>query len=80
MLSTDVGGIREYLNEERGTLIASEDESALAQTLIQWAQHPHQFNKQTLRDYAEKTFSMDAIAQAYDAVYREAITRQIAAQ
>jgi glycosyltransferase involved in cell wall biosynthesis len=80
VLSTDVGGIREYLNEERGTLIASEDESALAQTLIQWAQHPHQFNKQTLRDYAEKTFSMDAIAQAYDAIYREAITRQTTAR
>ena len=76
VLSTDVGGIREYLNEERGTLIASEDESALAQTLIQWAQHPHQFNTQTLRDYAENTFSVDAIARAYDDVYREAITRQ----
>jgi glycosyltransferase involved in cell wall biosynthesis len=78
VLSTDVGGIREYLTDEKGTLIPSEDESALAQTLIQWAQHPNQFNAQSLREYAESMFSVDAVAQAYDDVYREAITRQIA--
>ena len=80
VLSTDVGGIREYLTDERGGLIASEDESALAQTLIQWAQHPHQFNARSLRSYAENTFSVEAVAQAYDNVYSEAISRQKAAR
>ncbi|MGB2190804.1 MAG: glycosyltransferase [Flavobacteriales bacterium] len=80
VLSTDVGGIREYLTDERGTLIPSEDESALAQTLIQWAQHPDQFNAQSMREYAESMFSVDAVAQAYDDVYREAITGQTTAR
>ena len=73
-------GIREHLAPERGTLIASEDESALAQSLIQWAQHPDQFNPQSLREYAKSTFSVEAVAQAYDDVYREAITRQTTAR
>ena len=80
VLSTDVGGIREHLTDERGTLIPSEDESALAQTLIQCAQHPDQFNAQSLREYAESMFSVDAVAQAYDDVYREAITGQTTAR
>ena len=79
VLSSDVGGI-ENLTPERGTLIASEDESALAQSLIQWAQHPDQFNPQSLREYAESTFSVEAVAQAYDDVYREAITRKTTAR
>ena len=80
VLSSDVGGIREHLAPERGTLIASEDESALAQSLIQWAQHPNQFNPQSLREYAENTFSVEAVAHAYDDVYREAITRKTTAR
>ena len=80
VLSTNVGGIHEYLTDERGTLIASEDESALAQTLIQWAQHPHQFNAQSLRECAESTFSVDAVAKAYNDVYREAVTGQTTAR
>ena len=78
VLSSDVGGIREH-HPERG-LIASEDESALAQSLIQWAQHPEQFNPQSLREYAESTFSVEAVAHAYDDVYREAITRKTTAR
>jgi hypothetical protein len=52
----------------------------LAQSLIQWAQHPDQFNPQSLRQYAKSTFSVEAVAHAYGDVYRDAITRKTAAR
>ena len=79
VLSSDVGGIREHRSRARYAH-RPEDESALAQSLIQWAQHPNQFNPQSLREYAESTFSVEAVAHAYDDVYREAITRKTTAR
>ncbi len=80
VLSTDVGGIREHLTSERGLLIASEDENALADALCSWVKDGTPSNASDLRQYAETTFSTEAVARAYADVYGEAITRQIASQ
>lgn len=80
VLSTDVGGIREHLTPERGALIASEDETALAETLCDWAAKGTPSEATHLRQHAESVFSNAAVARAYAAVYTEAITRQSAAQ
>ncbi len=74
VLSTDVGGISEHLTSERGTLIASEDESALAQRLTDWSQGRIHFDPTALRAHAEKTFSIEAVAGAYHDVYVEALS------
>ena len=76
VLSTDVGGIREHLTPERGVLLTSEDESALADTLHTWATEGPPSNAADLRQIAEAVFSSAAIARTYDDVYREAIARQ----
>ena len=80
VLSTDVGGIREHLTPDRGALIASEDEKALADTLCDWATKGTPSEATHLRQHAESVFSNAAVARAYAAVYTEAITRQPAAQ
>ena len=80
VLSTDVGGIREHLTPERGALIASEDEAALADTLCNWAIEGTPSDSADLRQHAESVFSTAAVASAYADVYVEAITRQIAAR
>ena len=80
VLSTDVGGIREHLTAERGALIASEDETAHADTLCAWATKGTPSEATQLRQHAESVFSTAAVARAYAAVYTEAITRQPAAQ
>ena len=80
VLSTDVGGIREHLTPERGALIASEDETALADTLCTWASEGTPSNAADLRRHAESVFSTAAVARAYGDVYREAITRKITAR
>ena len=73
VLSTDVGGIREHLTEDRGELIESEDEAALAKSMLHWMQSPNTFNQEDLRTHAMKHFSMAAVGKAYSDVYREAV-------
>ena len=80
VLSTDVGGIREHLTPERGALIASEDETALAETLCNWATEGTPSDAADLRQHAESVFSTAAVARAYADVHGEAITRQTTAR
>ena len=69
VLSTDVGGIREHLTPDRGALVANEDETALSATLTAWAQGNATFEAEAMRQYAETTFSVAAVANAYHGVY-----------
>ena len=73
VLSTDVGGIREHLTEDRGELIESEDEEALAECMLRWIQSPSAFDRKELRPYAMEHFSMAAVGKAYSEVYGEAL-------
>ena len=73
VLSTDVGGIREHLTEDRGELIESEDEAALAKSMLHWMQRPNTFDQEDLRTHAMKHFSMAAVGKAYSDVYRESV-------
>jgi len=73
VLSTDVGGIREHLTEDRGELIESEDEAALAECMLRWIQSPSAFDRNELRTHAMEHFSMAAVGKAYSEVYGEAL-------
>ena len=74
VISTDVGGIREHLDAERGALIASEDEAALAEVLVAWANGASPAQPEALRHHAETVFSTQAVALAYDTVYSRVLT------
>ena len=72
-MSTDVGGIHEHLPHglsDRGCLLPVQaDEDA-------WTEAFHQvknttWNPTTIRAYACRHFSVEAVAKAYDAVYRQ---------
>ena len=76
VISTDVGGIREHLTPERGALVASEDESALADVLCQWAEQRKRFDAQLLRHHADSTFSYAAVARAFSDVYTRVLTSE----
>lgn len=73
VLSTDVGGIREHLSPERGALVANENETAFSDILADWAQRKATFDAEALRQHAESTFSVAAVAQAYHDVYLEVL-------
>ncbi len=73
VISTDVGGISEHLTPDHGFLIAKGDEDALVSAMTKVVNNPNLFNRDVLRNYAENHFSEQAIARAYDHVYRQAL-------
>lgn len=73
VISTDVGGISEHINNERGILIAKQDERALVKAVLLYASEYQKTNKLELRIYAERHFSKQAIAVSYDEVYSRAL-------
>jgi glycosyltransferase involved in cell wall biosynthesis len=72
VFATDVGGIREYLNETRGVLLPAGDEMGLASALRVWAQGKR-WDGERLRATAVDHFAVDAVARQFDAVYREVL-------
>lgn len=70
VISTDVGGISEHLDESRGILIKSGDETGLANAI---KSIKRDWDCKAIRQYALDHFSVDSVAKQYDAAYREAL-------
>ena len=77
VISTDVGGISEHLTEGsgRGILIPNEDESALGSALLKLVSES-EIDSDEIRKYAVDNFSVEAVSNAYDKVYRDALSRR----
>ena len=73
VLSTDVGGIYERMDESLGLLIASEDEEALLEKLNFMIDNRHNYDSRHIRQYAEKHFSKEVIGQSLFDVYQEIV-------
>lgn len=74
-LSTDVGGIREHLSEDRGILIASEDEEAFLEKLQYMLNNLDRYDHQAIREYAVKMFSNEAIGNQINNIYQDILTK-----
>ena len=81
VVATDVGGIREHVpvwdardaGSERGACVASEDAAAFVEALLHVLDSAT--DREAMRRYAEKRFSVAAIGAAFEAVYTEIIDR-----
>ena len=69
VLSTDVGGISEHVNPDLGLLIPSEDEDKLLENMIYMLDHHDEYNKETIRKYAESHFSREVIGAQLEEAY-----------
>jgi len=69
VFATRVGGIAEYLDADHGALVEPGDEAGLAQVLRDWV-HGRRWDPIRLRSTATDRFSLPAVAEAYDRVYR----------
>ncbi|MBU8892752.1 MAG: glycosyltransferase [Bacteroidales bacterium] len=70
VLSTDVGGIHEHLDLEKGILIKKGDENALLEKMNYLLDHHNDYDKKALRNYAVSNFSYEKIGQEYSNIYR----------
>ncbi len=71
VVSTDVGGIREYVSDEFGILVPPGDEAALKSALLKILDGKLKFNTGKMRDYSEQNFSMESISRRFKEVYKE---------
>ncbi len=71
VLSTNVGGIYEHMNDDLGLLIPSEDEPALFEKLNYMLDNIEKFESQTIRKYAVEHFSKEVIGKQLYEVYRQ---------
>ena len=70
VISTRVGGISEHISDERGILVDRGDEAGLERALETMAVKIQDYDKTALRNYAVERFSNDAVAAAFEELYR----------
>ena len=73
VLSTNVGGIAEIVNSERGILINSGDEDALLQGMNQMLDTYGQYNREAIRQYALQTFANEIIGKQIYEQYQKVL-------
>ena len=71
IITTDVGGIAEHMSDERGIMVNSGDEGALARAILALDK---EWDADKIRSYAVDNFSIKAVAEAYTEVYQEALS------
>ena len=75
VISTRVGGISEHITPERGMLLERGDEEAFAHAIETMAANIHQYDKEALREYAQKNFNNEAVASAFLQLYMRTINK-----
>lgn len=73
VLSTNVGGISERLNLDRGRLIEPGQPNQLVEQMIWMLDHFHEFDSSQIREYAKAHFSMEAVGEQICAIYEKAL-------
>jgi len=73
VLSTDVGGIKEHLDKEKGILIEKGNEEQLVDKLNFMLDHYQDYDKQLLANYAYENFSFDKVGYKYLKIYQEVL-------
>lgn len=73
VISTRVGGIHEHMNDDLGRLTEPKNEEEFLETIEQTLDHPEQYSKQKLRDYAVNHFSNEVIGKSLYGLYSDIV-------
>jgi glycosyltransferase involved in cell wall biosynthesis len=69
VISTNVGGIPEYINSSNGVLIEKKDERALLNAILEMPEKTHLIERKKLSEDSKEIFSMKQIGQQISDVY-----------
>ncbi len=69
VISSDVGGIPEVLNEHNGILIEAENDTSFAQGLARMITEYPNYNRPYIADEAKKIYSYEAVAERLNEIY-----------
>ncbi|MBN1952778.1 MAG: glycosyltransferase [Bacteroidales bacterium] len=70
VISSDVGGIREYLTDKEGILVPRQDIGKLVEAMEYMLDNRQKYESEHLREFALENFSPEAVAARLDSVYR----------
>ena len=73
VVSTNVGGIKEYFPENFGYLIPKKDESALYKAILKIYNSKLKIERKEIREFAFNNFSYEIIAQKYSELYLKSL-------
>ncbi len=71
VLSTNVGGISELVNESNGVLFSSSDENGIEKAFEQWFKMHEQFKRKHIAADAASKFDLKAVGDALHSVYAQ---------
>jgi glycosyltransferase involved in cell wall biosynthesis len=71
VVATDVGGVREIVDERMGVLVAPDDPERLAAAIADVAARLDAFDPAALAERARRAYGLEAIGATWDAIYAE---------
>lgn len=77
VISTDVGGIKEFFPKDFGKLIHSKDENELVSALLEIKEMHVNFNSQKMHHYAKQHFSQENIGEKFEKLYYQALKDEV---
>jgi len=76
VIATDVGGVKEMINENVGILIPPKNMKALEEAIKDMLSDCANYSPEEITKYAKKNFSYPAVSQQLDAIYRKMLVKQ----
>jgi glycosyltransferase involved in cell wall biosynthesis len=73
VISTDVGGIREHVNDRVGVLVESGNERQLKSAIVGILNDSTRFSPEEISNYGLENFSMMAVSHQFDLIYKKII-------
>ena len=73
IISSNVGGIKEVVNEHFGLLVKAGDEEALLNSIIKMIENINRYNKTELHDFAQSNFRNEVIGKQFMKIYTKGI-------
>lgn len=73
VISSDVGGIKEYVNKGNGYLVKPKDQEALLQSMNRMVKENINFDRKTISDDAQESFNYNRIGTMFTQVYQKVL-------
>ena len=74
VISSNVGGVAEVVNEKNGVLVASEDVDQLANAMQSMIDNFQDYDKESIAELAFQAFNYDKVGSQYVAIYKTMIS------
>lgn len=75
VISTNVGGVSEFLPENFGILLDFPNENLLEEAMVNILNGEVQHHRNALQSYAERTFSVEKIGEQYSEIYADILKK-----